>query len=180
MKERWKPIPGFNAYEASTHGRIRSVDRMVYDKGFGGLRRCRGTVLKPTTNKNGYAYVELTVESKGITCTVHRLVALAWLPNPANLPEVDHVHGNKPNNAIDNLEWVSTLENRRRAWALGLYKKPKGEQMPTARLTEADVIEMRRLYDSCQIQNQSELSRKFNVTSATAHNVVTRKSWRHI
>lgn len=83
-----------------------------------------GTPMKPQMDSKGYLRVQLKDPSKenGVaTFKVHRLVATHYIPNPNNLPQVDHIDGDKTNNSIDNLEWVSNEENQRRAKERGVY-----------------------------------------------------------
>lgn len=83
-----------------------------------------GNPMKPQMDSKGYLRVQLKDPSKenGVaTFKVHRLVATHYIPNPNNLPQVDHIDGDKTNNSVDNLEWVSNEENQRRAKERGVY-----------------------------------------------------------
>lgn len=75
-----------------------------------------------TRDRKGYLSVDLYKDGKRVTRGVHRLVAEAFIPNPENKPEVNHKDGNKHNNSISNLEWVTKKENVRHAWDNGLVK----------------------------------------------------------
>lgn len=72
-------------------------------------------IMNPSVNKSGYSFVSLVKgkreEQKRVKCFIHRLIALQWIPNPSNLPEVDHIDRDKTNNSIENLRWVSRTEN---------------------------------------------------------------------
>ena len=105
--ELWKWIPGHEGYYmVSTHGKVKSVDRYVrHSKG--GQSFIEGKILKQGTNSNGYKVVTLAKNSKNKTYSVHRLVALAFIPNPNNLPCVNHKDENKTNNTVYNLEWCT-------------------------------------------------------------------------
>jgi len=110
INEVWKPIRGLeNLYEVSNFGRVRSLDRMVNHR-FGKQLK-RGILLKPFRNRDGYLMVCLAKDGKEKKYTVHRLVAIAFVPNPNNLPEVNHKDENKTNNIWTNLEWVDSKTN---------------------------------------------------------------------
>lgn len=117
-KEIWKPIPGYDGYEASSLGRVRSVDR--YDKR-GVL--LKGRVLKPTRDR-GYSRVNLSVKGKRFEKKVHRLVMLTF--RGESLLPVDHRDGNKDNNCLSNLEYVTARENLHRALFRRDHKLPIG------------------------------------------------------
>lgn len=95
-------------------------------------------IISQRLDKYGYLRVNLYEGTKNHTVTVHRLVAKAFVPNPNNLPEVNHIDGDKTNNNADNLEWVSSSENQKHAFMIGLQKSHKGEDNPAARYTEKD------------------------------------------
>lgn len=120
MEEIWKDIKGFEGlYQVSNLGRVRSLDRIIlkpHPRNTSMQMRClyKGRVLKPGTNSNGYWYVELHDNSGNIYWnSIHRLVASTFIPNPNNLPEVNHIDENRKNNRADNLEWVTKSQNMR-------------------------------------------------------------------
>lgn len=101
--EIWKKIPGFSNYKISTWGRIKSYKQ----------DRINGKLLKLYQKKSGYIAISLTNDNseriRGIG--VHRLVALTFIPNPENKPQVNHIDEDKTNNYVNNLEWVTSKEN---------------------------------------------------------------------
>jgi len=121
MEEVWKDIEGYEGiYQVSNLGRVRSLDRLVpaacaLSKGKQVVNYLRkGKIL--TDHWAGpkgaeYKYVGLSKDDKPKYCRVHRLVACAFIPNPDNLPEVNHIDEDKSNNRADNLEWVTRREN---------------------------------------------------------------------
>lgn len=100
--EKWKAVEGYEGlYEISDNGNVRNV---VTNK-----------VLSQRGNGNGYIRIELWKDGKGCKFYVHRLVANAFIDNPNGKPEVNHIDGNRGNNKVDNLEWVTSSENTRHA-----------------------------------------------------------------
>lgn len=96
MKEIWKDIDGYEGlYKVSNRGSVTSAPR----------KGTKGGLLKPTKDKDGYLCVGLNKRNKGKTVKVHRLVAAAFIPNPDDLPEVNHKDEDKSNNNVENLEW---------------------------------------------------------------------------
>ena len=112
-EEIWKDIEGYERYyQVSSLGRIRSLDRVVICKN-GKTKFNKGRVLKPNVRKYGYLQVRLrkTTSESDKWLLVHRLVANAFLPNPNNLPQINHKDENPQNNNVDNLEWCDHKYN---------------------------------------------------------------------
>ena len=108
--EEWRDIEGFEGYyQISNMGRVKSLERTVRNSR--GYRIVAERILKPQSNSKGYLYVNLYKDGKMKRCRVNRLVAQAFLPNPDNLPEVNHKDEDKQNNCMDNLEWCSHSYN---------------------------------------------------------------------
>ena len=119
MQEVWKPIEGYEGlYEVSSLGNVRSLDRRVKGKD-GKIIRHIGLTLKPSSCR-GYLHVILNKDGHFKACTVHRLVANAFIPNADNKPQINHIDGDKANNRVDNLEWVTQSENIRHSYETGL------------------------------------------------------------
>ena len=115
MDEIWKPLKGIvecgDYYEISNLGRVRSIDRYVNAKN-GNKQFKQGKVLKQKKMKYGYRQIELQYKRKSKWYSVHRLVALAFIPNPNNLPEVNHINEITSDNHADNLEWCTSYYNK--------------------------------------------------------------------
>lgn len=97
--EEWRPIDGYPNYQVSNRGRVINVKS--------------GKVLKPGVYNTGYEYVNLYKNGKYKNYNIHRLVANAYIPNPDNLPQVNHIDENKCNNNVENLEWCTASQNTR-------------------------------------------------------------------
>ncbi len=115
MREQWKVIEGFEPYEVSTLGRVRS-------KFHTGGEEYR--ILKPSIHHSGYILYRLAKNKKYYNRTVHILVAKAFIDNPFKKTQVNHIDGNKQNNSVDNLEWVTPSENIQHAFKLNLKTSP--------------------------------------------------------
>lgn len=113
-KEIWKDVVGYEGlYQVSSEGRVKSQERLVANK-FGALRPVHEKIKSQRKNNSGYLMVMLYKENKHKNCTVHRLVAEAFLEKQENRNEVNHIDENKENNSFLNLEWVSSSENKTR------------------------------------------------------------------
>lgn len=109
--ETWRTIKGYEKYEVSNYGNVRSKDRIIFRKD-GKTMRLNSVHLKSIEDRKGYLHVSL-YNDKGIkTPPIHRLVAIAFIDNGNNLPQVNHIDGNKKNNCVDNLEWCDNKYNQ--------------------------------------------------------------------
>jgi len=120
MKEIWKDIIGYEGmYQISNLGRCKSLDRYI---SLGVKRFYKGKILSQTLS-NGYLSVKLSKKGfKPITITIHRLIALYFIPNILNKPFINHIDGVKTNNNISNLEWCTQTENMQHSFKIGLSK----------------------------------------------------------
>jgi hypothetical protein len=161
--EIWKAIPGYPNHEASNHGRIRGLDRMIkYERwGTDHKKLVRGRIYKQFFNQyNGY----LVLAIDGKTKYVHRLVCLAFHQNKDEEPTVNHIDGDKLNNTPENLEWCSYRHNSKHAYRTGLMRTPRenGFMRTNQKLKNEDVVEIRASKSS-----NSMLAKKFSVTPQT-------------
>ena len=107
--EIWKAHPDIAGIEVSSFGRVRTLDKMVWNGS--GTWLMKGRILKQQDNSNGYLTVCFSVNGKFINRLVHRLVAQAFISNPDNLPQVNHKDCNTRNNGVENLEWCTPKYN---------------------------------------------------------------------
>ena len=110
--EIWKDIPNYEGYyQASNLGRIRSIDRTL-TRSDDRKVRITGKILTPYNEGHGYRMVDLCKNGIKQKCRVHRLVAMAFIPNPLNKREVDHINFIRDDNRVENLRWATSKENQ--------------------------------------------------------------------
>ncbi len=124
-------------------------------------------------NRGGYRRVDLAGVGRFV---IHRMVAELYIPNPHNKPEVNHINAIKDDNRVENLEWCTGKENREHATEMGLL--PRGEDIPTAKLTKEDVFKIYKLKDNGV--KQMDIAKQFNVKENTLSDVVNNKTWSHL
>lgn len=130
MNEIWHPCAGFEThYEVSNFGNVRSIERYANNGHNNGVRKLTSKMLKPCLGKAGYLLVTFSVDNTPSSHNVHRLVARAFISNESNKPQVNHKDGNKQNNSVENLEWVTASENTLHAFReLGYSAWNKGNR----------------------------------------------------
>ncbi len=129
-----------------------------------------------THKKTGRVYFNCTWMGHTKSILVNRIIAWAFLPNPDNLPQVNHIDGVKANNAVDNLEWASGSDNEKHAHRTGL-KTGRGSANSNAKLTVSDVHKIRSLEGGRDVQ---ALADRFGVSRSTIINILNRRTWRHV
>ena len=168
--EYWRDVANSDGlYRVSNKLRVRSMPRKIWiRKQF--TRIVKGGILKPGIGSVGYREVRIKINGKGILKLLHRLIAEAFIPNPENKPEVNHKDGNKLNNEIENLEWVTHSEQRQHAYDTGLQIGAIGSKSHTSVLTEEDIPTIRkRLIEG---DSQSEIARDYGVHTSIIHGIV--------
>jgi hypothetical protein len=167
MVEIWKNIINYEGlYQVSNMGRVKS------------LWKGKERILKSGKSIWGYYLVNLHKNGKIKTYSVHRLVGIAFISNPDNKPEINHIDGNKTNNRADNLEWCTHLENIEHAYIIGLHTQ-KGEKNGHSKLTDVQVLEIRKKYDTGKYIQQ-ELADEYNVSIGAISAITTNKNWSHL
>lgn len=173
--EMWKVIPGYEGhYEASSDGRIRSVDRVVIKKdrhtGTKMKQFYKGRLLRPSkSNKRGSLSVHVSVNNKKSVLAVHRAVLLAFVGSPKDGYESCHNNGIASDNRLKNLRWDTHLNNNRDRKLHGTY--PKGLDHPMVKFTPSIVEKIRN----------GELGQKESGVSVTHYYRIKRgDSWKHI
>ena len=107
----WRPVPGYEeCYEVSDQGQVKSIERYVVGR-WGNQIYVPEKILKPSIHTGGYYWISGTRKGKKVNFSIARAVAKAFIPNPENKPQVDHIDCNKANNTVSNLRWVTAKEN---------------------------------------------------------------------
>lgn len=165
--EEWRTVVNVtNDYQVSNLGRIKSMN-------FNHTKKPR--IMKQRKDKDGYLLVTL-FNNCPTSMKVHRLVAMAFISNPENKPQVNHIDGNKLNNCLKNLEWNTSKENVNHAVNNGL-KIIHGEFNPKSVLKEKEVLEIRAI--GKKISN-AKLSKTYGVCTTTISAIKLNKTWKHI
>ena len=179
MEEIWKDIKGYEGcYQVSSSGRIKSIERIV--RGPSGNKKIKSRILKEFKNQFGYYMVSLFKNGKHKNFQVHRLVAHSFILNPLNLPQVNHIDGNKENNCVDNLEWITNRDNVIHAYKNNLRETIKidketlinlyvNEKYPVYKLAEIfgyskGTIKKNLLDYGVEIRGNQGSKKKFNIT----------------
>ena len=117
IDEIWKPIEENPVYLVSNYGRVRTIDHPVWCKVNNSYSIRKGRFCTPTNNNSKrYWRVGVQINNRQKHLAIHRLVAKAFIPNPDNLPQINHIDGDKNNNKVPNLEWCNNAYNQAHAW----------------------------------------------------------------
>ena len=161
MNEVWKDIKEYANYQISNFGNVRSKRYMRN--------------IKPIDNGTGYKKVQ--IGSSKNKKYIHRLVAKMFIDNPLNKLVVNHKDGNKANNIVENLEWMTRSENDLHKYKIGLATPKKGISHHNSKLIDSDTIEIKSMLKSF---NCVEIAKKFNVHRKTISDIKNNKTWKHI
>ncbi len=186
--EIWKAIPDYEGlYEASNLGKIRSLDRKIKHKRYDFIN-VKGKILSPRLDKDGYETVVLCKDTEKKYARVHIFVAKTFIPNPNNLPEVNHYDNIRNNNNIKNLLWGTCQSNqfhRHKTWShSSTDNNPSGRNMTIAmslakatKLNPENVEKIRELYNTGKY-TQEQLGKIFGITRNHICLVVNNRIWK--
>lgn len=176
--ETWKDIVGYESvYQISNFGRVKRLGTTLMYKGKY-PRNWKEKIISQNKTNSGYKKCRLSKEGKTKTHNIHRLVAKSFISNPLDLPCVNHIDGNKENNASSNLEWCTHKENSQHALDTGLMAK-YGEKTANAKLKNADVTKIKELYLNGKF-NQYQLADMFGVTQPTIGNAIRGDTYKNV
>ena len=181
--EKWKTIPGFSRYQASTTGKLRSLNY----KNSGKIKE-----LKPAIGNDGYLKTMLQNDDGNYkSLCVHTFIALAFIGQKPYKFEIDHIDCNKQNNSVENLEYVTRKENMIRGYKNGLIVLPSGENHHSAKLTLKQVNEIREYVEknatrrsdgNLQGYGRKALSEKYGISEAHIKDIVNKRRniWNYV
>lgn len=176
MEEIWK-VPVFELEghcEVSNLGRVKYLDRTVPDIKTG-YKRLKGFIASPK-NTLKYFYVSgRSTENTKQRYLLHRLIAIAFIPNPLNLSTVNHINGIKSDNRVENLEWASYSENNQHAYDSGLKKY---NHETTAKLSSENVKALKE--EIRKGARTIDMARKYGVDRRSIVDIKYGRSWKHI
>lgn len=164
-------------YFVSNLGNVKSVDHYINNKHSSKSLK-KGRVLKKFESVKGYLQTSLSKETKRFNTGIHRVVAIAFIPNPENKPQVNHINGIKTDNRVENLEWCTNKENQIHAVKTGLCNPNYGDKHHNSKLTNEDAKNARVLFKT-GVSN-IELSKNYNISATAMSNILKNKTYINI
>lgn len=177
--EIWKDIPNNPFYQVSNFGNVRSVPRRVNSAvQKSGVRLKKQMILKSFDNGRGYRVVTTQSNNQKKNFYIHRIVAECFIENSNNLPQVNHIDGDKSNNHYTNLEWCTADQNITHAMETGLIRH--GENAPNVKLTERDVLDILTAHSQNPSICLGALSTKYGVAVSVISRIISGVRWNRV
>ena len=177
-QEIWKDVIGYEGYyQVSNLGNVKGLKREV-PHSRKNVEYIKERLLSQCFRR--YCFVVLSKESKRINKTVHRLVAIAFIPNFENKPQVNHINGIRNDNRVENLEWNTSFENMQHSVRIGLKVSKKGMGFHRAKLTDWQIILIRRYFRRFPKANQRRIGERMGICYQNINLIIHYKNWKHI
>jgi len=160
--EKWLPIEGFPGYQISSLGRIKSFRKLKH-----------GKILKTWKSPRGYVNVLLYQKAERKPSLVHRLIGKAFIPNPHNKPQINHINAIKDDNRVENLEWVTASENVQHGYNERLTARAFGNRNGNSKLTETQVRKIKQLRGL----TQERIAKMFNTSQTNVGRILRGEQW---
>jgi hypothetical protein len=175
-KEIFKDIKGYEGlYQISNFGRVKSLSRKRNENTNAVIKE---RILTPDLGKAGYHSICFKVKNKTEKYLIHRLVAIHFIHNTENKPQVNHINGIKNDNRLENLECVTISENRKHAYNTGLQFGPIGEKQGSSKLTESQILEIKERLN--KKEKQVNIAMIYNVRQSNISKIKNNKRWNHL
>lgn len=175
-QEIWKDIPNYvGLYQASNLGRIKSLSRVEVRKD-NSPNPIKERILKQSISTTGYFFLNLSNKRVIKSYKVHRLIALTFLPLLDTKNDVNHIDGNKLNNNVKNLEWVTRSENSKHAYSLGLKRPLSGELNPKSKITNKQASDIRIKYIP-YVYTIGKLSMEYGIDASIILGIIKNKRY---
>lgn len=178
----WRDVSGWEGkYKVSDRGDVLSVSRIILSKDHNDKPTkaiVDEKILKSKIEKTGYVSVTVKDRDRRMTFRVHKLVAQAFIPNPENKPQINHINGIKTDNRVENLEWCTQVENAKHAVATGLNTPTIGTRHWNHKHSEEDALLVKTEYEGGMSRKQ--ISKKYGYEYVFVYNVTSGQRWKHI
>ena len=162
--EVWKPYPEIEWLQGSRFGEVRTLDHYVKDKRLG-KRLIKGHILPQRRREDGYMDVSCSMNGKTVHLRVNRVIAMCFLPNPDNLPQVNHKNAVRTDNRVENLEWCTHQENID-------YRNKLGHQANCGRGSVPVIAINLATLEALRFKSQMEAARQLGAYQTTIKNVI--------
>lgn len=178
--EIWELHPNYIGYSVSNLGRVKSLKRKILTKK-GIFLTVNEKIRALTVNKQtGYLMCQIWINNKSKNCTVHRMVAETFIPNPENKPSVNHINSIRTYNMVENLEWCTYSENSKHSYDFGNRKSIKGINHSKCRFSEIQILAIRKFSKKNPQVLKTNIASKYGVTSQSIGDIILGKTWKHL